>query len=189
MRAFHALKAAHRLIGTTARTARSCERRARHRPVETSIRLWEALQRLMLASERLDKAAEQLAAVFAWMAVTPDLWERAPDSLRVAVAEFETLSAWLQETANQINALHLSVLEKLMSGELVAEQPRRRRRIAVAPRPSFVRAFLAARQPRTVDRIGPLLRRRRRTPRPAALRVPRRDVLGRAPPLFSLCAL
>ncbi|HEX6158791.1 MAG TPA: hypothetical protein VF111_01410, partial [Thermoanaerobaculia bacterium] len=70
------------------------------------------------------------------------------------------------------------------------EQPAPRRvRIRVAPRPGAIRAFLLRRQPRVVDRIAPILRRRRRTPRPAAVRVPHRSLLGRAPPLVPISLL
>jgi hypothetical protein len=85
----------------------------------------------------------------------------------------------------------VGLLEGLSTGELVPEGPSDRRpRIVITPRPLFVRTFLVTRQPRVSGRITPVLLRRRRTPRPAEVQVPKPDVQGRAPPLFSLtCAL
>lgn len=94
----------------------------------------------------------------------------------------------LTAVAGEVTALHHSVAEGVQSGALVPERDALPRpRIILTPGPVPVRAFLELREPRVSDRIGPLLRRRRRTPRPASIRVPHRPTLGRAPPL-SPCA-
>jgi hypothetical protein len=190
-RATFALKAAYFLLRSTMHVAASCEQQAQHHPIAASKRLWKAMKTLWKVGERLDTARYRLTVTYASMALADDLWEQAPEALRTAFAQFMNLAAWMEAASKEITATHVALLEKLASGELEPEQPTPRpRRIAVAPRVSFVRAFLAARRRRAIaDRINPVLRRRRRTPRPAGLRVPRRSVLGRAPPLSSLCAL
>ena len=188
-RALQAMDATFRLVHSTARTAAASERCAHRRPVQASRQLWDASGRMVRASFRQMKAAEQLAELEAVIARTPEISSLAPSLFVAAVAQWVDLSARLTETSAEVQALHLEVLDGLESGELVPEPAGRRPRIAVVPRPVPLRAFLRLRLARVRDRIAPLLRRRRRTPRPAGLRVPRPSVLGRAPPLSSLCAL
>jgi hypothetical protein len=120
----------------------------------------------------------------------PDETELVPELLVHNAQRCLEITAWLQQTADGLCSLREGVLLGLQTGTLVPERPAERRpRIVVAPRPSPIRAFLLRRQPRVVDRIAPILRRRRRTPRPAALQVPQPSLLGRAPPLVSTSLL
>jgi hypothetical protein len=184
-RASRALDASVRLIGSTLRTVARSERCAHRRPVRTSRTLQEASARLLDAHARLARAARELA--ISHESLTPEEKEEAlvPELLVHNAERCVELTAWLEETADGLFSLHENVLHGLQRGTLVPERPaERRRRIFLAPRHVFVRAFLLRRQARVVDRIAPILRRRRRTPRPASIRVPQRNLLGRAPPCF-----
>lgn len=187
-RASGAMDASLRLIGSTLHAVALTKRTAHRRPVRASQNLLNASDLLVTASVRLRRAVENLAEMTECARREPETAQHVPEIVLAATERWVYLSAWLAETANEVFALHRSVLDGLETGALVPEQPAERRaRIVLAPRPVPVRAFLRLRQPRIHDRIAPLLLRRRRTPRPAALRVPRRSVLGRAPPLFSVC--
>jgi Tfp pilus assembly protein PilX len=186
-RASRALDASIRLIGATERTVARSERCAHRLPVRTSRTLQEASARLRDAQARLVRAAQELAAANECLVREPDETELVPELLVHNAQRCLEITVWLQETADGLFSLHEDVLLGLETGTLVPEpeQPaeRRRPRIILAPRPASMRAFLLLRQPRVVDRIAPILRRRRRTPRPAALQVPQPSLLGRAPPL------
>jgi hypothetical protein len=187
-RANRALNASLRLIGSTLHTVAATKRTARRRPVGASRSLQDASGLLVTASVRLMRAAQSLTEMTERARLEPETAEAVPEILVEATERWVFVSSWLAETANEVFALHHSVLDGLETGALVPERPADRRpRIVLAPRPVPIRAFLRLRQPRVHDRIAPLLLMRRRTPRPAALRVPRRSVLGRAPPLFSVC--
>ena len=116
----------------------------------------------------------------------------APELLEMAADRSRTVRRYIDVAVQEVLLGHAEIFDGVAAGELVPEDPSedrpRRRVIVLNPRPLFVRTFLAARQPRTADRITPVLRRRRRTPLPAEVRVPRRNLLGRAPP-FSACSL
>ena len=97
-------------------------------------------------------------------------------------------------TAQQAVLDHLEIYNGVASGKLVPEDPStfarpRRYIITIVHVPHYARAFLASRQPRVADRLTPLLQRRRRTRLPAEVRVPKRSLRGRAPPLSSTCSL
>ena len=187
-RASNAMYASMRLIGSTLRAVSAAKRTAHRRPVQASRDLWNASGRLVTASLRLMKAAENIAEMTECVGREPETALAVPEIIVNATERWVYMSAWLAETANEVFALHHSVLDGLETGALVPEPPPDRRpRIVLAPRPVPVRAFLLLRQPRVGDRIAPVLLRRRRIPRPAALRVPRRHLRGRAPPLFSVC--
>ncbi|HKQ19585.1 MAG TPA: hypothetical protein VJW75_07560 [Candidatus Eisenbacteria bacterium] len=189
-RASHALDASMRLIGATLHTVAVSRRCAHRRPIQTSKQLQSALDLLVIASARLMKAARELAELTECVAREPGTPRVVPDIAVAATERWVEMARWLAEATNEVFHLHRSVLDGLKSGTLVPEQPADRRpRIVLAPRPVPVRAFLARRRPRAADRIAPILLRRRRTPRPAALRVPRRGIRGRAPPLSPVCAL
>ena len=146
----------------------------------------------MAATQKLGCAWRKLARVNECAIREPERSGAVPGLLLDATEMWVHTAERLRDTADQLFNLHTDVLEGIVSGELVPEQePARapRRRIILAPRPVPIRAFLAVRQPRVVERISPILRRRRRIPRPAAIRVPRRTLLGRAPPVTSTCAL
>ncbi|HYK02926.1 MAG TPA: hypothetical protein VE974_14290 [Thermoanaerobaculia bacterium] len=184
-RAARALDASIRLIGATERTVARSERCAHRRPIRTSRTLQEASARLREAHARLVRAAQELA--ISHESLGPEEKEAAlvPELLVHNAVRCLEITAWLQKTADGLFSLHENVLLGLQSGTLVPEQPAERRpRIKLARRPVPLRAFLLRRQARVVDRIAPILRRRRRTPRPAAVRAPQRSLRGRAPPSF-----
>ncbi len=187
-RANRALNASLRLIGSTLHTIGATKRTFQGRPVRASRNLHNASALLVTANVRLMRAAQNLTEMTECARREPETAEAVPEILAHATERWVFIISWLAETAHEVFALHHSVLEGLETGALVPERPADRRpRIVMAPRPVPVRAFLCLRQPRVHDRIAPLLLMRRRTPRPAALRVPRRSVLGRAPPLVSVC--
>jgi hypothetical protein len=189
-RASHALYASQRLICATLHSIAAAKRAAHRRPVRASRTLYDASELLVTASVRLMKAVENIAEMTQSACREPETAEPVPEILVQTTERWVFMTSWLAETSNEVFALHRSILEGLQAGTLVPEQPASRRpRIVLAPRPVPVRAFLRLRQPRVCDRIASILLRRRRIPRPAALRVPRRNVLGRAPPLFSVCLL
>jgi len=145
---------------------------------------------LIRASLRLVRVAQELEEAAARAARDPENAGQVPQLLVETTERWALLAGLLNENADRVFSAQRAVLEDLRTGALVPERPADPRpRIILRPRPVPVRAFLRLRQPRVVDRIASLLRRRRRTPRPAALRVPRRAILGRAPPLFSDCLL
>ena len=190
LRAHRTLDASFRLIKCSLLSAGASERRARRRPIRASRELDQASGLLIRASARIAKAARELAEVNACIAREPEKASDVPELLVEATKRWAFMAGWLSESAEQVFTLHEDVLEGLATGALVAERSEiPRPRIILAPRPVPIRAFLLLRQPRVLDRITPLLNRRRRTPRPAALRVPRRAILGRAPPLVSVCLL
>lgn len=184
-RAHRAMDASVRLIGSTLRARAKAERCAHRRPLRTSRDLDEASGRLLHASRRLQRAVVQLAATNECVARAPEEAAAAPELLLHATERWMQVTVWLQDAADDVFSLHTDVLNGLETGRLVPE----RARIRLAPRPVPIRAFLVLRQARVVDRISPLLRRRRRTPRPAAIRVPHRSLLGRAPPFSPVCLL
>lgn len=189
-RVHRALDATLRLIGSSVGTVAATGGRAHRRPVRASQDLLNAEDLLIRASSRLMKAARELAETNACIAREPESAAGVPALLVDATERWAAMAGWLDEAAAEVFSLHRLVLDGLETGTLVPERPSGRRpRIVLAPRPVPIRAFLRLRQPRVVDRIAPLLLRRRRTPRPAALRVPRRSVLGRAPPLLFVCLL
>jgi hypothetical protein len=188
-RANRALDASLRLIGSTLRTIAAAERTVHRRPVRVSRNLQDASELLATATVRLGWAARNLAELTGCAAGDSATAQQVPEMVVNATARWVWTAARLAEAANDVFAMHGGVLQGLQTGALVPERPADRRpRVVLTPRPAPVRAFLRLRQPRVRDRIAPLLLRRRRTPRPAALRVPRRSVMGRAPPLFSVCS-
>jgi hypothetical protein len=190
LRLHRTLDSSVHLITSSLLSAGASERRVRRRPLRASRELTEASELLVRASSRLMRAAHALAEVNACIAREPEKASDVPELLVQATERWVFMAGWLTESADQIFTLHEDVLDGLRTGVLVPERSAEPRpRIILAPRPMPVRAFLRLRQPRVVDRIAPLLRRRRRTPRPVAVRVPRRSILGRAPPLFSDCLL
>jgi hypothetical protein len=165
------------------------------RPVQSTRILIAALRQVTVASQQyaeakrcLDEAAEALGHT------PPELQDgEAPWLLGLAADRSRTVRRYIDVAVQEVLLGHAEILNGVAAGELVPEDPSedgpRRRVIVITPRPLFVRAFLAARrQPRAGDRIAPVLRRRRRTPLPAEVRVPRRNLRGRAPP-FSACSL
>lgn len=186
-RAHRALDASVHLICRTLLTAGASSRRAHRRPIQSSRELAEASGLLIQASTRLNWAWRELAEASACAAREPGNAGEVTELLLAATERCVYMAGWLQESAEKVVTLQEDVLEGLRTGNLVPERPadHRPRIVLVAPRPAPIRAFLRLRQPRAVDRVAPLLQRRRRTPRPAALRVPRRSVLGRAPPSVS----
>lgn len=161
------------------------------RPLRTSQRLANALREIVFAAGQIVRAGNELEEVSRCLARAPELADE--DTLllvELATERFQAALKWIQFVTQEAALRQLRVLGGLILGELTAEHPSDSRpRIAVRPRPAPVRAFLAARLPRATDRIAPLLQRRRRTPRPAALTAPPRTSQGRAPPLSSTASL
>ena len=186
-RVHQSLDASDRLINASITEACRSKRHAHRRPVRSSGGLWNASSRLTVASTRLTRAAQALAKASAVIVLDPETAAEATLFLARATERFLHVADTLFMASNEIHELHQDVVAGLTSGELTPERPRERRpRIVLKPRPSFVRAFLTVRRARVADRISALLHRRRRTPRPAAVRVPRRTSQGRAPPFPSI---
>ena len=177
------------LIDSSYRAATVSEKWVASRPVGTSVKLSGATRRLGTALRRLMHAAGELAEARRCLERVPGCRDQGSELVALAAERWEHVVELLKGTAVGVAALHLDVLAGLATGELVPERTTGRPRIVPAPRPVPIRAFLAARTPRVADRIASILSRRRRTPRPAALRVPRRHLRGRAPPLSSICLL
>jgi hypothetical protein len=185
-----ALDASVRLLNGGLATAAKSARGMTRRPLDSSRKLEHAEGRLALASARLARAARELAATAASLHVEPETGEGVPVLLLEATQRWVAMSQSLEAAAGSIYTFHENVLQGIRSGVLVPERETDRRpRIILAPRPSFIRSFLVARQPRVRDRISIVLNRRRRASRPVAVRVPRRASQGRAPPLSSICPL
>lgn len=191
VRANRAISASSRLICQTLFSVSAAERHVRRRPISASRKMHAASAHLVDASRRICRAARDLAKTNECFALDPESPAEMPEMLLEAAESLIFLAQWLDEVANDVFAGHAEVLRGLATGTLIPEPPpdRRPRITLEPPRPARIREFLQARQPRVIDRIAPILRRRRRTPRPAAVRVPRRSILGRAPPLSSLCLL
>ena len=189
-RLHRALDSSVHLISRSLLSAGASERRAHRRPIRASRELDKASDLVLRASSRLSQAARELSKVHACIARDPASAGDAPELLIMATERWIFMAGWLSESAGSVFDLHQDVLDGIRNGTLVPEPSAvPRPRIVLAPRPVPIRAFLRLRQHRVRDRIAPLLHRRRRTPRPAALRVPQRSVLGRAPHLFSDCLL
>ena len=190
-RAQRALDSAANLIFSTMHVLVDAERCAGRRPIRTSQRLTGAARGMTMASLRLIEATRELAEANEALDREPAQQSgQAPELMELAAARCLAVADSIPFAVNEVMLAQIEVLGGLRTGELVPERPSDGRpRIVLTPRPLFVRAFLASRQPRISDRITPALLRRRRTPRPAEVRAPRRNLRGRAPPLSSTCAL
>lgn len=179
------------LIFSTIHAVVDAGRCAERRPVRTARRLNGAVREMTVASLRLIDARRELAEASEALDQEPDQQSGdAPELMELAVARCRAVAEYIPFAVNEVVHAQVEILGGLRTGELVPEPPSDgRRRIVLTPRPLFVRAFLVSRQPRVSDRIAPALLRRRRTPRPAEVQVPRRNLQGRAPPLSSTCAL
>ena len=191
VRVQRALDASQRLIHSTLRRVASSKRCAHRRPVGVSRELGHATHLLITASARIGRAAQQIEAMRVSALRDPRDIEQVPQLLVESFARWASMCVQLTAVAGEVTALHHSVTEGVQSGALVPEREAlpRPRIILIVPSPAPVRAFLELRRPCVSDRISPLLRRRRRTPRPASIRVPHRPTLGRAPPLSPCAAL
>ncbi|HEX6160470.1 MAG TPA: hypothetical protein VF111_09920 [Thermoanaerobaculia bacterium] len=188
-RAQRALDSAAKLIFSSFHTAVDARHCAERRPLRTARRLDGAAREMTVASLRLLHAQRQLAEATEALSREPDqLRGEVPQIMQRAAARCEAVAHYIPITLQEVVLAQVVVLGGLVTGELVPEQPGDDRPRLVI-RPLFVRAFLSIRQPRVSDRITPALLRRRRTPRPAEVRVPHRTLQGRAPPLSSTCAL
>jgi hypothetical protein len=184
-RAQRALDSAASLIFSTIHVVMDAGRCAKRRPIRTSRRLTSAARGMKVASLRLLHAQRELAAASEALGRVPEQQSGdAPEIMELAAARCQAVAKYLPIAVSAVVIAQVDVLGGLSTGELVPERPSDGRpRIVITPRPLFVRAFLTIRQPRVSDRITPVLLRRRRTPRPAEVRVPRRNLQGRAPPL------
>ncbi|HYC88579.1 MAG TPA: hypothetical protein VEO54_05160 [Thermoanaerobaculia bacterium] len=189
-RAHRALDASMRLIVSCLATAARSDRCAHRRPIHSTRNLRDAGGRLVTASRRLVRAAQQIAKTNECIGQEPEHAAGVPEILIRTTQRWVGTAALLQQATEEVFGLHAEVLECLKAGLYVPERaPGRRPRILLTPRPAPIRAFLRARRSRAADRISPVLQRRRRTPRPAALSVPPRTSQGRAPPFSPVCPL
>jgi hypothetical protein len=188
-RAQRALDTSVGLIGSCLNAVDHARLSIDRRPVGTARKLDGAARRLGTAKSRLVAASRELEAMSQCLERAPDLAAGdAPELVALASERLQTAVTYLKYVTSEVALLQVVAVSGLACGELTPERPEDRRlRIVLAPRPVPVRAFLRRRQPRLVDRIAPILRRRRRSPRPAAIRVPRRTSQGRAPPLSPIC--
>jgi hypothetical protein len=168
-------------------------------PIRSTKKLIRALHQVNVAARQYAEAEGFLIeAAEAFGHAPPELLDgEAAELLEMATERCHTVRQYIHVATQEVLLGHTDISDRVASGELVPEDPSRElsedrprhRVIVTTPRPLFVRAFLAARrQPRVSDRIAPVLRRRRRTLLPAEVRVPRRNLLDRAPPLSSTCA-
>ena len=172
-RLHRALDSSVHLISRSLLSAGASERRAQRRPIRSSRELEKVEDLILLASSRLSQAARELSKVHACIARDPENAGDAPELLILATERWIFMAGWLAESAGSVFDRHQDVLDGIRNGTLVPERSAfPRPRIIPAPRPVPIRAFLLCRQHRVRDRIAPLLHRRRRTPRPAALTVP-----------------
>lgn len=187
MRSFErAVYASWRLIDSSVRIVRRCDSTAHRRPIRASRQLETASSRLTVAHGRLASAAAHLAKTTRCMAREPELPRLAPVLAVESAQRLAYAIDSLAQASRNVDTMQENLLVALESGVIRPEPLPALRRIRLTPPPAPVRTFLLVRQPRVIDRIAPVLRRRRRTPRPAEVRVPRRSLLGRAPPLVSI---
>lgn len=170
------------------------------RPVQSKRILIAALRQVAVASKQHAAAKRNLDETAEAIGRTPQELQSGDAAmlLELASKRCQAVLEYIYVATNEILLGNTALDHGVVSGELVPEDPSlqdpsgerpRRRVIVIRSRPLFVRAFLASRRSRVADRIAPVLRRRRRTPLPAEVRVPRRNLLGRAPPLSSTCLL
>ena len=170
------------------------------RPVQSKRFLIAALRQVTVASKQHAAARHNLEETAEAMGRTPQELQSGDAAMLLELANrrCQAVLEYIYVATNEILLGNTELDHGVASGELVPEDPSlqdpsgerpRRRIIVIRPRPLFVRAFLASRRPRVGERIAPVLRRRRRTLLPAEVRVPRRSLLGRAPPLSSTCLL
>jgi hypothetical protein len=167
------------------------DRTVERRPVRTCRRLTRGIRDLATAGLCILRAERELAEARACLERLPERARGdASEMVELAAERWRAASYWLKFVLNEVLLRQMEALAGLACGELVPEHPSDSRpRIVATPRPLAFRSFFASRRHRVSDRIAPVLRKRRRTPRPAALSVPLRTCQGRAPPLSSTCAL
>ncbi|HYI12341.1 MAG TPA: hypothetical protein VEK57_25025, partial [Thermoanaerobaculia bacterium] len=184
------LESAAGLIFSTIYAAMDAGRYAKRRPIRTARRLNCAVREMAVAIQRLVDARRELVKATVALARDPQQQRgHAPELMENVAERCSAVAKYIPIALNEVVIAQIDLIGGLRTGELVPEKPSDSRpRIVVTPRPLFVRAFLVTRQPRVSDRITPVLLRRRRTPRPAEVQVPRPDVQGRAPPLSLTCA-
>ena len=166
------------------------------RPRQSARILDAAVHQVKVSSKQYAEAERYLAEAAEALGLTqPELQDGAAfELLEIAGGRCQAVRRYIFVAAQEVLLGQMEILSGVASGEVVPEDPSeerpRRRVIVLTPRPCYVRAFLAARRRlRAGDRIAPVLRRRRRTSLPAEVRVPRRNLQGRAPPLSSTCSL
>ena len=196
----HALDDAASMVISVVRKVADAGRCAA-RPVRSTRILTGALRQVTVAMEQHAEAERCLAeAAEAFEHTPPELQDDdAAELLELAAERSETVQHYIYLATQEVLLGQAEIIGGVAAGEVEPEDPSvdpsaedrpRRRVIVIAPRRSFIRAFLAARRrPRAADRITPVLRRRRRTPLPAEVRVPSRNLRGRAPPLSPACSL
>ena len=177
-RAQQALDSAASLIHTTIHVVEDAGRCAKRRPMRTARRLIGAMREMDVVSMLVSVARREVAKANEALAQDPSQQRGdAPELMELVTARCQAVAESIPIAVTGAVIAQVDILEGLSTGELVPERPSDvRPRIVITPRPLFVRAFLVTRQPRVSDRITPVLLRRRRTPRPAEVQVPRPDV-------------
>ncbi|HEX6160777.1 MAG TPA: hypothetical protein VF111_11465 [Thermoanaerobaculia bacterium] len=186
-----ALAASRRMIdSTTDGIVAACDR-AISCPVRTTRDLHRLSGRLIDATKRLERAARGLGETSVAVLRAPEQAGQVPRLLFEATQRWGGTAALLADVSEHLFALQEAVLHELEVGHLVPEpqQPKRRPRIATAPRINPAREFLLCRRARAHDRVASIPARRRRTACPATTEAPRRICRGRAPPVVSNCLL
>jgi hypothetical protein len=194
VRANRGLNDCLRLIDSTLLEVAACKRQMHRRPIRTWRKLYEETGRLYAASNRLARAMRDLGRAADSIARHPETAGGGPGLITGLTASWVEIGKRLAQVIAEVFTFHDQVFHGLETGALVPERPfDRRMQFALTLLPVPFRAFLLLRQPirqpRVIDRIASILRRRRRTPRPAALPVPLVTHQGRAPPLFPVCPL
>ena len=186
-----ALDKAAKLLLSTIQVVMDVERCGARLPVRTAQRLNVAVRGMTVASRLVIDARRELAEATEALGRDPEQQKGdVPEIIELAEERCRKVAESIPIVVQELALAQFEILGGLSLGELVPERSSDARpRIVTTPRPLFVRAFLASRLPRISDRITPALLRRRRTPRPAEVRVPRPNLQGRAPPLSSTCAL
>jgi len=190
VRAHFGIRACARLIDSTLEEVAACRRQVHRRPFRTWRRLYEATDRLSAASNRLTRAMRDLGRTGDCIARDPENTTKVQPLLVVATQSWVEVGLRLSEVVGEVFTFNDEVFHGITTGTLAPERAAERcMQFALAFRPVPFRAFVLRRHPRVIDRIALVLHRRRRTPRPTALTVPRVTDQGRAPPRFSVCPL
>jgi len=190
VRANRGLNDCVRLIDSTLLEVAACRRQMHRRPVRTWRKLYEETGRLYAASNRFTRTMRDLGRAADSIARHPETAGGGPGLITELTVSWVEIGKRLAQVIAEVFTFHDQVFLGLETGALVPERPfDRRMQFVLALLPVPFRDFLSLRQPRVVDRIASILRRRRRTPRPAALPVPLVTHQGRAPPLFPVCPL
>jgi hypothetical protein len=114
-RANRALNASLHLIASTLHTVAAAKRTVHRRPVRASRNLHNASELLVTASARLMRAVQNLAEMTERARCEPETAEAVPEILVNTTERWLYMTSWLAETANEVFALHSSILDGLQT--------------------------------------------------------------------------